>query len=104
MGNFYVSSLIFQHLLFDQAPCIPVIFLMHERKFTEMHEELFHIVSNLIPSIKRHPLPLAMDHEKAIVAAIKNTLSSITLVHCWNHLMRDIKAWCKNHKGKNLRM
>lgn len=44
LGDFYVSPLIFRHLLFNEKPCIPVMFLIHERKLTETHEELFYRV------------------------------------------------------------
>lgn len=94
MGDFYVSSLIFRHLLFEQQPCIPVLFLIHERKFTETHKELFHLSGELIPLMKKLSLPLATDREKAIVTAIKHELPNINLVHCWNHLMRNVEKWC----------
>ena len=52
MRNFYVSTLLFRHLIFQESPCIPAIFMIHERKFTETHQELFKQAGNLIPSIK----------------------------------------------------
>ena len=35
LGDFYVSPLVFRHTLFQEIPCMPVMFLIHERKFTE---------------------------------------------------------------------
>ena len=66
LGDFYVSCLIFQHLLFKQEPCIPVLFLIHKRKYTETHEELFHIGSQLTPLMKMLPLPLVTDCESLL--------------------------------------
>ena len=88
-------------MLFKQEPCIPALFLIHERQYAETHEELFHIGSKLIPSMKMLPLPFVTDREKAIVAAIKAKLPYVDLVHCWNHLMRDVETWCKKHGGKS---
>ena len=41
MGDFYVSTLLFHHLVFEESPCIPALFMIHERKFSETHQELF---------------------------------------------------------------
>ena len=35
MGDFYVSILIFRHTFFVKNPCVPALFLIHERKFEE---------------------------------------------------------------------
>jgi len=34
LGDFYVSPLIVRHTLFREKPCIPAMFLIHERKLT----------------------------------------------------------------------
>ena len=101
LGDFYVSSLIFRHMLFEQEPCIPALFLIHERKYTETHEVLFHMARKLIPSLAKLRLPMVTDREKAITSAIKNKLANVTLVHCWNHLKKDVEMWCKKHGGKS---
>ena len=41
LGDFYVSPLMFWHVLFKENPCIPALFLVHERKLTETHEAMF---------------------------------------------------------------
>ena len=48
----YVSTLLFRHLVFQGSPYIPAIFMIHERRFTETHQDLFKQAGNLIPSIK----------------------------------------------------
>ena len=53
LGDFYVSPLIFRHTLFKEAPCIPSMFLIHERKFTETHQEMFKECTKHIPSLRR---------------------------------------------------
>ena len=40
LGDFYLSPLLFRHTLFTSLPVIPAIFLIHERKFQRVHEEL----------------------------------------------------------------
>ena len=51
MGDFYVSTLLFRHLIFEESPCIPALFIIHERKFSETHQ-LFKQAGILIPSLK----------------------------------------------------
>ena len=99
LGDFYVSPLIFRHIIFKESPCIPALFLVHERKLQLTHESLFSFVSEQIPSLSKLALPLVTDREKAINNAIKNKLPNVKLVYCWNHLFRDIEAWCRKHNG-----
>ena len=37
LGDFYVSTLLFRHIVFKEQPCIPAMFLIHERKLMETH-------------------------------------------------------------------
>jgi hypothetical protein len=32
--------------------------------------------------------------------AIKSYLPNAKIVHCWNHIRRDIKQWLRTHDGK----
>ena len=48
MGDFYVSILIFRHTFFVKNPCIPALFLVHERKYEECHQKLFHMLDKLV--------------------------------------------------------
>ena len=41
LGDFYVSPLLFRHTMFEENPVMPVLFMFHERKYQEHHEELF---------------------------------------------------------------
>lgn len=102
LGDFYVRIYIdFCHLLFKEKPSIPAAFLFHERKFTQTHEELFHVMCEQVPSLKKlSTIPLVMDGEKAITTAIKHRLPNVKLVRCWNHIFRDIKYWLQQHGGK----
>ena len=40
LGDFYVSPLLFRHTLFKELPCVPAMFLLHERKFADTHRDL----------------------------------------------------------------
>ncbi len=38
LGDFYVSFLVFREIKFEEKPCIPAIYLIHERKLEETHD------------------------------------------------------------------
>ena len=97
LGDFYVSPLVFRHTVFREKPCIPVMFLLHERKFKETHQDMFRECAKHIPSLKKTRCPLVTDREQAIVYAVNSELPEIPLVHCWNHLFRDIQLWLAKH-------
>lgn len=87
LGDFYVLLLVFRHTVFHENPCIPAMFLLHERK---LHQEMFCGCIKCTPSLK---CPLVMDKEQAMVYAAKSLLPEISLVHvhCWNNLFQDIR-------------
>ena len=97
LGDFYVSSLIFRHSIFLQKPCIPAFFFIHERKLTETHSRMFKACVKYIPGLKTATCPLVTDREKAILNSICSEMPSVSILHCWNHIFRDINCWCRKH-------
>ncbi len=63
----------------------------------ENHKEMFQVCIKKIPSLKKVACPIVTDKEKGIVNAVQQELSSLTLLFCWNHIIRDIRAWCRSH-------
>ena len=41
LGDFYVSFLVFRETEFFEMPCIPAIYLIHERRIDETHDFFF---------------------------------------------------------------
>ncbi len=71
LGDFYVSPLIF---LFQENPCIPLI---HERKFTETHQEMWRECCKQVPSLRTTEFPIVTDKEKSITNAITRELPAV---------------------------
>ena len=86
-----------RHTLFKERPCIPAMFLVHERKLTKTHEEMFKVCTARIPALRNTTSPLVTDKEKSITNAVKQQLPSVPLIHCWNHILRDIRHWLHQH-------
>lgn len=97
LGNFYLSSLLIRHTAFKQRPCVPVLFMIHERKLTDTHVDMFQEIFKLIPSFSKAHVPIVTDREKAITNAIKRVMPNVRLVYCWNHILRDVRFWCRKH-------
>ena len=100
LGDFYVSTLSFQHILFDTPPVIPLAIMIHERKFQNCHEMLFNSVKQRIPRLKNKNLPIITDREMGIINAVKNVFPNFQLLICWNHILRDTKDWLRKN-GEN---
>lgn len=100
LGDFYVSTLLFRHTLFKECPVMPVIFMIHERKFQAAHVELMKVVCELVPSLKATSngyIPLVCDEEKGICYAIDTFLPAVKRFACWNHKIKAIKRWLHLH-------
>ena len=97
LGDFYVSTLAFQHIMFEENPVIPLAFMVHERKFQKCHEQFFEIIKEKIPRLGRKAIPIITDREAGIVNAIENVFPNAQLLICWNHILRDLKFWLSKH-------
>ena len=102
LGDFYVSPLLFKHVLFVESPVMPAAFLIHERKFQTVHEEFMNFVCVSMPSLSKvqEPVPIVTDEEAGICQAIDKCLSGVYRLQCWNHVINSIKTWLRNHGAK----
>lgn len=99
LGDFYLSPVLFRHVLFSGAPVIPAFFLLHERKFKHIHEEFMQCIANLVPNLVKgvKTVPLVIDDEVGLFQAVGKHLTCVKRVICWNHIINAVKAWLKKH-------
>ena len=92
LGDFYVSPLLFRHIVSNESPVIPAAFMLHERKF---HEEFMNFINLKLPSLSKlkEPIPIVTDDELGICNAIDKCLPGVYHLQCWNHLINSIKIW-----------
>ena len=88
LGEFYVSPLVFKHVVFTDNPLVAGLFLIHERKLSETHEHFFKILSSLVKPLKG--VPIVTDMESAIVKAIREN-TTLKQIGCWRHLRQDVQ-------------
>ena len=91
LGNFYLSFAIYRLTIFKGEPCIPALFLLHERKFVRTHRTFFKHLKEVIPGNCR--VSIVTDRERAITTAITAEVPSLPQVFCWNHIFRDVRNW-----------
>jgi hypothetical protein len=88
MGDFYVKVVIFRHTEFEEAPVIPLIFMIHMKRIEFIHSFLFSWVAELVPEITgSKKVIIVSEGEKAITNAISKTWLNIPMFQCW------IYAW-----------
>ena len=99
LGDFYLSPVLFKHVLFESQPVIPAAFLIHERKLQSGHKELMLHLKEEIPSLStiKAPVPMVVDDEMAICNAVDESLSGVARVRCWNHTINAVKLWLQRH-------
>jgi len=100
LGNIYVSSFLFRHVIFESWPVIPAAFLLLEWKFESTHEIFMDFIKDKLTSLDnlKPAVPIAIDDEKAI----DTTLSGVVRLSCWNHIINSAKLWLRRHGKKNL--
>ena len=96
LGDFYVSPLLFRHVLFEQNPAA---FVIHERKFKSVHKEFMEFVSHQLPALSKGKVsvPIVSDDEAGLCYAIDNCLPGVSRIQCWNHLFNSVKLWLRRH-------
>lgn len=99
LGDFYLSPLLFRHTLFLGNPVMPAMFLIHERKFQKVHEELLKFAGEAIPALKRPSkrIPMVTDDEKGVCNAVDQHLPGVVRLLCWNHVFSAAKTWLRRH-------
>lgn len=99
LGDFYLSPLLFRHIAFTSSPVIPALFLIHEKKSQNAHEELMKHVRKVISGLKGHEksIPIVTDEEMAICNAIDIHLPFLHRLKCWNHTVNAVKVSINVH-------
>ena len=78
-GDFYVSPIVFKHVLFDSESAVPLAFLIQEKRDQDFHERLFQILKKSLPSINRDSVVFVVDREPAITNGLESMLPNATV-------------------------
>ncbi len=79
LGDFNVSPLLCRQVIFKNSPVMPVLFLIHERKFQEVHQVFMQHVAKNLPSLVEGGKKLVPDEEVGI-CQVKNLNNAIIII------------------------
>ena len=92
LGDVYVSVLVVQFKEMENAPVIPLMFMLHERKTNETHDFFFRkVAQHFSELVTANNIYVVTDEDKAFLNAIYTHLSDIDAFRCWNHLIVNAK-------------
>ena len=83
----------FTHEIFANPPTDPVAFLIYERKYQCVHEWFLQKFIEKVPNLKKKSVKFITDREYSITNAVTNVLPNARILHCWNHIRKDVKMW-----------
>ncbi|XP_029529842.2 uncharacterized protein LOC115137654 [Oncorhynchus nerka] len=89
LSNVYVSPLVFRHVAFQEAPVLPLAFLIHTTRHMENHKQFFRTILSFLPQLST--AIFCTDREAAIEGAIQSVLPQARIVNCWNHISNNVK-------------
>ena len=92
MGDFYLSTLVFQHSIFEKDPIIPVAYFIHSRRYQQDHIKFMQILRQSLPLLAAKKILMVTDREFDFSDIFPQCLN----VFCWNHLERDLHFYLKN--------
>nr|XP_047135375.1 uncharacterized protein LOC124805788 [Hydra vulgaris] len=97
LGDFYLSILVAQMSCFNENPCMPIAFVLHDRKLDNVHKHFFKTFKSKLPIFNQ--VVIVTDGESGMSKAIKKVLPKWNLVSCSNHIISDVDFWLKKHNA-----
>ena len=92
MGDFYLSTLVFRHALFESNPITPVAYFIHSRRYQQDHMQFMQLLRQSMPLLAAKKILMVTDREFDFSDVFPHCLN----VFCWNHLERDLHFYLKN--------
>jgi len=93
MGNFFLSLLSYNHPCFYQNKTVLMAVYIHCYTEEVDHRRFFTEMKFCVPNLDSPKTVIVTDREKSIINAIKNHLSSVHHVFCWNHMKQVIQPF-----------
>lgn len=100
MGKLCLSVVTFRQTEFEEAPVIPLLYMIHEEKTEAAYAFLFLRLNQLAPellaqSASNQPV-IFTNGEEEVVNALKRTLPNLPRFRCWIQAFRDMKYHLRN--------
>lgn len=92
MGDYYMSTITFQHSLFEGNPIIPCGFFIHSRRFLIDHKAFVEAFIDSIPPLSTKGINIITDQEFKFT----DLFPVGKHLFCWNHMLYDLKWHLRN--------
>ena len=99
MGDFYVSTIVARHPMFEENPAYPVACLLHHKRDALSHAVLLNRIKSSLPHLNSMKVVFVTDREGGIISAVSTVFDNAHKVVCWNHIKQDVKIWLKKKGG-----
>lgn len=96
LGDFYLSAIVTRLDDFEEKPCVPLGFILHDRKYQSIHETFLRQFQLAFPNLK--DVVIVTDGEKALSGAV-SCVTSWSVAYCAVHIINDVDFWVKKHEG-----
>lgn len=90
-GGYFVSTLMFRHLLFEGSPFMPIALVLHKNLTTKQGDGFLSSIIEEIPRLKSLKEVIAVDPKIAL--GVEKCLPMAKIVYSWNHIRRNAKTW-----------
>ena len=90
-GGYFVSTLMFRHLLFEGSPFMPVAHVLHKKLLNDRGDGLISSIIDEIPRLKSLKDVISVDPKIAL--GVEKCLPVAKIVYSWNHIRLFAKAW-----------
>ncbi|KAI1282542.1 hypothetical protein HDE_12914 [Halotydeus destructor] len=99
-GRYFLSALVGRNFLVEGNPIYPVLLMLHANRRKEVHADLFNTFMTCCGS-KFKPIqekvPITLDREYAMSAALKHYFPAAKPTFCGNHLLANFKEYLRKH-------
>ena len=98
-SGYFVSTLMFRHLLFEGSPFMPVAHVLHKILFSKSGDGFLSEIVNKIPRLKTVKGVIVVDPK--IASGVEKCLNTAQIVYSWSNLRRNAKSWMTNTNEAN---
>lgn len=90
-SGYFMSALMFRHLLFEGSPFIPLAFVLHKNPASERGDGFLSSIVDEFPRLNSLKEVIVVDPK--IAPGVEECLPMTKIVYSWNHIKKSARAW-----------
>ena len=93
LDDFFITPLMFRHLLLEGSPLMPLLFAIHDERFENCASEILLYAVNHIPQLTNVEIPIMT--ERNVQKIVRSFLPNARIIHTWGHIGDEVRRWAK---------